>query len=253
MIKAAIIDDEQGAANVFRLMLERHVPEINEIAVETRSEKAIAFLQQYKPDLVFLDILMPALNGFDLLNRLGEIPFDVIFTTAHDGYAIQAIRFSAVDYLLKPIDADELKAAVQRVIRKKQSGNSTQQILDNLSYNLKIKEEDDLRFTISTSNGIVFFKTNEVMRIEGEGNYSRIILTGNRVHVCAKTLKDFEELLSPLIFLRIHKSYIVNKNFIVNYLNKGEVVLNDASKFPVSRRKKTEVSNILLKRNAAGN
>src|SRR5207302_11487316 len=100
-------------------MLQRHVPEITEIAIETKPEKAVVFLQQYKPDLVFLDIIMPALTGFDLLSQYDEIPFEVIFTTAHDEYAIQAIRFSAVDYLLKPIDADELKAAVQRVIKKK--------------------------------------------------------------------------------------------------------------------------------------
>ncbi len=248
MIKAAIIDDELSAANVLRLLLQRHVPEITEIAIETKPEKAVAFLQQYKPELVFLDIIMPALTGFDLLNRYDEIPFEVIFTTAHDEYAIQAIRFSAVDYLLKPIDADELKMAVQRVIKKKRAGHSSKQILANLVYNLQAKEEDEFRLTVPTNAGVVFFKTNEIMRLEGEGNYSRIILTDNRWHLSAKTLKDFEELLPEDIFLRIHKSYIVNKNFIVNYLKKGEVVLSDHSKIPVSRRKKTEVANILVKK-----
>jgi two-component system LytT family response regulator len=250
VIKAAIIDDELSAANVFRLMLERHVPEITEIVIETKSEKAISFLKQYKPDLVFLDIIMPALTGFDLLNQYDEIPFDVIFTTAHDEYAIQAIRFSAVDYLLKPIDADELKAAVQRVIKKRQSGHSSKQILANLVYNLQAKEEDEFRLTVPTNSGVVFFKTNEIIRLEGEGNYSRIMLTDNRHHLSAKTLKDFEELLPPDIFVRVHKSYIINRNFIVNYLTKGEVVLSDNSKVPVSRRKKTEVSNILIKKRA---
>jgi two-component system LytT family response regulator len=247
VIRAAIIDDELSAANVLRLMLQRHVPEITETAIETSPEKAVAFLQQYKPDLVFLDIIMPALTGFDLLNQYDEIPFDVVFTTAHDEYAIQAIRFSAVDYLLKPIDADELKAAVQRVVRKKKSGNTSRQILANLVHNLRAKEENEFRLTVPTSAGAVFFKTDEIIRLEGEGNYSRIILTGNRWYVSAKTLKDFEELLPPVIFLRIHKSYIVNKNFIVNYLKKGEVVLSDNSKFPVSRRKKTEVINSLTR------
>lgn len=248
MIKAAIIDDELSAANVLRLLLQRHVPEITEIAIETKPEKAVAFLQQYKPELVFLDIIMPALTGFDLLNRYDEIPFEVIFTTAHDEYAIQAIRFSAVDYLLKPIDADELKAAVERMIKKKRAGHSSKQILANLVYNLQAKEEEEFRLTVPTNAGVVFFKTNEIIRLEGEGNYSRIILTDNRWHLSAKTLKDFEELLPADIFLRIHKSYIVNKNFIVNYLKKGEVVLSDQSKVPVSRRKKTEVANILVKK-----
>ena len=248
MIKAAIIDDELSAANVFRLMLQRHVPEITEIAIETKPEKAIGFLQEYKPDLVFLDIIMPALTGFDLLSRYDEIPFEVIFTTAHDEYAIQAIRFSAVDYLLKPIDADELKAAVQRVIKKKRSGHSSRQILANLVHNLQAKEEEEFRLTVPTNSGVVFFKTNEIIRLEGEGNYSRIILTNNRWHLSAKTLKDFEELLPGDIFLRIHKSYIINKNFIINYLKKGDVVLSDNSKIPVSRRKKTEVTNILMKK-----
>ena len=248
MIKAAIIDDETSAANVFRLMLQRHVPEITEIAIETRPEKIISFLQQFNPDLVFLDIIMPELTGFDLLKQYDAIPFDVIFTTAHNEYAIQAIRFSAVDYLLKPIDADELKAAVHRVIKKKESGQSSKQILANLVYNLQAKEAEEFRLTVPTNAGVVFFKTSEIIRLEGEGNYSRIILNGNRQHLSAKTLKDFEELLPADIFLRIHKSYIINKNFIVNYLTKGEVVLSDNSKIPVSRRKKTEVSNILIKK-----
>ncbi len=229
-------------------MLQRHVPEITEIVIETKPAKAISFLQEYKPDLVFLDIIMPSLTGFDLLNQYDEIPFDVIFTTAHDEYAIQAIRFSAVDYLLKPIDADELKEAVKRVIKKKQSGHSGKQILANLVHNLRAKEEEDLRLTVPTSSGVVFFKMNEIIRLEGEGNYSRIILTGNRQFVSAKTLKDFSELLPGDVFVRIHKSYIVNKNFIINFLKKGVVVLSDNSKFPVSRRKKSEVSNMLLKR-----
>lgn len=247
-MKAAIIDDETSAANVLRLMLQRHVPEITEIVVETNPEKAVPLLKEYKPELVFLDIIMPSLTGFDLLNQYEEIPFEVVFTTAHDEYAIQAIRFSAIDYLLKPIDADELKAAVQRVIRKKQTDHSARQILANLKHNLLAKQESDMRLTVSTHKGVVFLKPDEVIRIEGEGNYATIVLTDNRQYLCAKTLKYFEELLPPGLFIRIHKSYIINKNFIVNYLKKGEVVLSDQSKFPVARRKKGEVTGVLLKK-----
>ena len=246
MIKAAIIDDELTAANVLRLMLQRHVPEVAGIVIETKPEKALALLQQYKPDLVFLDIIMPGLTGFDLLKQYDEIPFEIVFTTAFDEYAIQAIRFSAVDYLLKPIEADELKNAVQRVIKKKKAGHSSNQILLNLAHNLHIKEDNELRLTVPTDDGVVFFKIDEIIRLEGEGNYSRIVLTGNRMHISAKTLKDFEELLPRGVFLRIHKSFIINRNFVVNFLNKGEVILSDNSSLPVSRRKRTEISNTLL-------
>jgi two-component system LytT family response regulator len=246
VIKAVIIDDELSAANVLRLMLQRHVPQVTQVVIETKPEKAVALLQQYKPDLVFLDVIMPVLTGFDLLNQYDEIPFEIVFTTAFDEFAIQAIRFSAVDYLLKPIDADELKNAVQRVIKKKQDRQSAKQILLNLSHNLHTMEESQYRLAVSTSQGVVFFKIDEIIRVEGEGNYSRIVLTGNRLHVCAKTLKDFEELLPRGIFLRIHKSFIINRNFIINFLKKGEVVLSDHSTLPVSRRKRTEITNILL-------
>lgn len=245
MIKAAIIDDELSAANVLRLMLQRHVPEVTQVVVETKPEKAVALLKQYKPDLVFLDVIMPVLTGFDLLNQYEEIPFEIVFTTAFDEFAIQAIRFSAVDYLLKPIDADELKSAVQRVIKKKQAGHSSKQILGNLTHNLHTKEENELRLTVPTNEGVAFFKIDEIIRLEGEGNYSRIILTGNRMHVSAKTLKDFEELLPRGVFLRIHKSFIINRNFIINFLKKGEVVLGDNSRLPVSRRKRTEIMGVL--------
>ncbi len=246
MIKALIIDDEIGAANVLQLMIERHIPEITELRVATRIAEATELIQQFKPALIFQDIIMPEKNGFEFLKEFSTINFEIIFTTAYNEYAVQAIRFSALDYLLKPINAEELKQAVARYLAKCTLQNETDTLLKNLLYNLHQKEKTNFRLAIPTASGSVFFSPAEIIRCEGEGNYTWFHLTNNRKHLSAKTMKEFEEILVQHHFLRIHKSHLVNKTFVTNYLNEGAVLLHDKTKLPVSRQRKELVKKSIV-------
>ncbi len=230
-----------AAANVLQLMIERYVPEITDLRIATKASEATALFNKFHPELIFQDIVMPEKNGFELLSELANTDFEVIFTTAYNEYAIQAIRFSALDYLLKPINADELGKAVARFLEKRSQKNETESLLKNLLHNLAQKEETNFRLAVPTSAGAVFFSPIEIIRCEGEGNYTWFFLTNNRKHLSAKTMKEYEEILIQHNFLRIHKSHLVNRAFVNNYLNEGAVILTDKTKLPVSRQRKEEV------------
>ncbi|MES2649121.1 MAG: LytTR family DNA-binding domain-containing protein [Bacteroidota bacterium] len=245
MIKALIIDDEPLAANVLRLMIERDNPEISSLVIETDTSKAISLIETYKPQLIFLDIIMPEITGFELLNKIPQKNFDVIFTTAFNEYAIQAIRFSAVDYLLKPIDADELKNAIKRHLEKQLGEQEFEGLYQNLMNNLKARQEVDFKLALATVNGTLFISTDELIRCEGERNYTCFYLTNNRKHLSAKTIKEYEEILSGHGFIRVHKSHLVNSRFVHVYLNEGAVLLKDKTKIPVSRQRKDAVKKEL--------
>ncbi|MBK7855501.1 MAG: response regulator [Bacteroidetes bacterium] len=156
MIKALIVDDEAAARNSLDLLLKKHAPEVSEIASVSNATDAYFKIRDYKPDLVFLDIQMPFLNGFDLLNKIEDINFDVIFTTAFNQYAIQAIRFSALDYLLKPIDTNELKNAVQRHLKRKEQSLQTNLQYKNLVDNISAKSTDEFKLAINGTSGMQF-------------------------------------------------------------------------------------------------
>jgi two-component system, LytTR family, response regulator len=245
VIKALILDDELAAANVLQLMIERHVPEITNIRIATKTSEAIALLQQFQPHLLFQDIVMPEKNGFEFLSEIKNINFEIIFTTAYNEYAIRAIRFSALDYLLKPINAEELRSAVNRFLEKRSQQLQTDALLKNLLTNLENKKESDFKLAVPTVSGAVFFSPAEIIRLEGEGNYTQFYLTQNRKYLSAKTMKEYEEILLQHNFLRIHKSHLVNKSFIDNYRNEGLVILKDKTNLPVSRQRKQEISAIL--------
>lgn len=246
MLKSLIIDDEPGAANVLRLMIERYIPEISSLQIATRIGDAHSLLQSFNPDLVFLDIMMPEKNGFEFLNEVSDINFEVIFTTAYNEFAIKAIRFSALDYLLKPLNADELRSAVNRYLEKRNQKSKTDALLQNLLQNLGKKEQTEFKLGVPTINGAVFFAPAEIIRLEGEGNYTRFYLSGGKKHISSKTMKEYEDILLQYNFLRVHKSHLVNKSFIADYLNQGFVVLKDKVQVPVSRQRKREVAALLL-------
>ncbi len=245
MIKALIIDDEPGAANVLQMLIERHIPEITQLRLATRIGEAHALLQQFEPQLVFLDIMMPEKNGFEFLNEVKKINFEIIFTTAFNEFAIRAIRFSALDYLLKPLNADELRSAVNRYLERSTQKKESDALLKNLLQNLGKKEEDDFKLAIPTTAGAVFFSPVNIVRLEGEGNYTRFFLSDGRKHLSSKTMKEYEEILLQHYFLRIHKSHLVNKSFIDQYNNEGSVILKDKTQLPVSRQRKQQVAAAL--------
>lgn len=245
VIKALIIDDEPGAATVLQLLIERYVPAITQVRVAVKISEAHSLVRQFEPDLVFLDIMMPEKNGFEWLGEVGKITFEVIFTTAFNEFAIRAIRFSALDYLLKPINADELKTAVERFTTKQQQQQQSDLLLKNLLSNLEQQKETDFKLAVPTVTGALFFSPADIIRLEGEGNYTRFFMVGNQKHLIAKTMKEYQDILIQHQFIRIHKSHLVNRAFIQSYLNEGAVVLKDKMQLPVSRQRKQEIAALL--------
>ncbi|MEO7310875.1 MAG: LytTR family DNA-binding domain-containing protein [Chitinophagaceae bacterium] len=245
MVSALAIDDEPAALKTMQLMIERYVPAITELRLCNNPLEAPAMISSYEPQLVFIDIQMPQLNGFDLLQRLPVIDFDIIFATAYDAYAIQAIRFSALDYLLKPIDADELKQAVARFLQKKEQRESTNASYQNLLANLQAATAKDFKLAISNSDGTQFYDPQQIIRLEGESNYTRFHVTGHRPILVSKTIKEYEDLLLPHGFVRVHKSHLVNKHHIVSIAHEGRLVMQDNVHIEVSRRRKEALMEVL--------
>lgn len=245
MIKALIVDDEPSAVNTLRLMLERYIPEITMLRSTNDPQEALPLIKNFEPDLLFLDIQMPVLNGFELLKRIPRLSFEIIFTTAHDQYAIQAIRFSALDYLLKPIDADELRMAFDKFMSRNNLRSVNQPLYQNLMHNISVADKKDFKLAVPTIDGTFFYFPDEIIRLEGESNYTRLFFNGKKPMLVSKTLKDYEELLAGHGFIRVHKSHLINKKHVVNYTNDGHLVLTDQSKVEVSRRRKEEVMEAL--------
>jgi two-component system, LytTR family, response regulator len=246
VIKALIFDDEIAAANVLQLMIERHTPAITDVRIATTVTEAESLIQQFKPQLVFQDIIMPEKNGFEFLSGIDNINFEIIFTTAYNEYAIKAIRFSALDYLLKPINAVELKEATGRFMAKRDQQLQSQQLFKNLISNLEKKNESEFKLALPTVNGAIFFSSAEIIRLEGEGNYTQFFLSENRKYLSSKTMKEYEDILVQHRFLRIHKSHLVNRDFIDSYRHEGAVLMKDKTLLPVSRQRKQEVAGVLL-------
>jgi two-component system, LytTR family, response regulator len=242
MIKALIIDDEQKARNILQHYIVNFIPEITEIKQAESVDTALELLKEYEPGIVFLDVEMPHKNGFDFLVALKEPSFDVIFTTAYNQYAIQAIRFSALDYLLKPVDPDELKAAVLRHLERRESSQQKKELFDNLVANIEKKEVKDFKIAVPSSEGVYFFMIDEILRLEADRSYTHIHLVNKKPFIASKTLKHFEEMLDEFSFIRTHKSHLVNPKHITRISNDNEfVLLTDGTKVEVSRRKKEEV------------
>ncbi len=246
MIKVLIIDDEQKARNILQHYISSFIPEVTEIQQADSVDAALQLLTTYEPGIVFLDVEMPHKNGFDFLVQSESTSFDVIFTTAYNQYAIQAIRFSALDYLLKPVDPDDLKAAVQRHLEKQESAQQKKELFDNLVQNIEKKEVKDFKIAVPSSEGVYFFMIEDILRLEADRSYTHIHLVNRKPFIASKTLKHFEDMLEEFGFIRTHKSHLVNPKHITRISNDNEfVLLTDGSKVEVSRRKKDEVQQQL--------
>ena len=246
MIKALIIDDEAKARNVLKHYLESFVPQITEIRQADSVDTAIEILGYCQPDIVFLDVEMPHKNGFQFLMEIKEPSFDVIFTTAYNQYAIQAIRFSALDFLLKPVDPDELQGAVQRHLEKKAAKQTQEVLYQNLVENINKKEVKDFKIAVPSAEGFYFFMIDDILRLEADRSYTHIHLVNKRPFIASKTLKHFEDMLEDFNFIRTHKSHLVNPKHITRLTSDNEfVLLTDGTKVEVSRRKKEDVQKQL--------
>jgi two-component system, LytTR family, response regulator len=247
MVKALLIDDEERATDALRLMIEKFIPEISQVAVCNDARNAAEMIHHFQPSLVFLDVRMPHLTGFDILNQVQAKQFKVIFTTAYNEFAVKAIRFSAFDYLLKPIDVEELIAAVKRFLQSSENYTQQQALLQNIMYNMQVPGQDELRLALPTREGVHFITANEIIRCEALGNYTKFYTLNNKQFIISKTLGEYEELLAPYGFIRTHKSHLVNRAFISFIDHEGFIILKDSTKVEVSRRRKEEVLDALKK------
>jgi two-component system, LytTR family, response regulator len=243
-IRTVIVDDEAFARASLLEDIHFHCPSLIVVGEADSVKTAVPMISKEQPSLVFLDIRLGDGTGFDVLEQLGEQPdTSFVFTTAYDQYAIRAFRYAATDYLLKPINADELKDAVNRV----NSGLGTQsESVKLLLSTLKRRATQD-RVAIPTAEGIHLFNPNEIVRCQSESNYTRIFLQSGEKLIAAKTLKDIEELLADFDFERVHSSHLVNLDHIKKYLTRdgGVLVLSDNAEVPVSQRKKAQILDLI--------
>lgn len=248
MLKAIIIDDEAHCINRLAELLKEYCGEIIHLAGSYQSvNEGITGILKLQPDLVFLDVQMNDKSGFDLLKELREINFEIIFTTAYEKYAVRAFKFSAIDYLLKPVDPDDLISAVNKV-NKKISGTEISEKINTLFHNLKNNRASQ-KISIPTVDGLIFLDINDIIRCQSQINYSIIFLKDKQKITVAKTLKEFEELLSDYNFYRVHNSHLINLAYIKKY-NKGKggsISMTDHSEVEVSSRRKEGLLKRLLK------
>src|SRR5918993_3124832 len=228
MIRTIIIEDEPVSRDMLTLMLNRYKADIEIVDTCSNPSDGIESIAKHNPDLVFLDIQMPKMNGFDMLKMIGHIHFEVIFTTAFDQYAINAIRISALDYLLKPIDDEDLATAIAKCNERMASKKPSNQF-ETLFNNLTNKNPLDKTLALSASDGISFIKMSDILRVEANGRYAKFYLLNKETILVSKTLGDFEEISSANQFFRIHDSAIINLNHVKKYIrgDGGTVLLSD--------------------------
>jgi two-component system LytT family response regulator len=241
MITSLIIDDEQHCIDRLQKLIERLSDKLHVAGVCRNVEEALLAIDEVKPDLIFLDVHLQERTGFDILTQLNSIPFEIIFTTAFDQYAVHAFKFCALDYLLKPIEEQDLREAINKIDRKASEKESSLKI-DMLFHNLRNIEHSQHRICIPNLNGFNFVSVNDIIRCQSNNNYTTIFLKDQQKLVAAKTLKDFEELLEDKNFFRVHNSHLVNMSYIRKY-NKGNggfITLQDGTEIEVSARRKDQ-------------
>lgn len=239
MIKAVIVDDEQKAIQSLTWELTNFSDEIEIVKTFSDPNEAIEYLNQNTPDCLFLDIQMPTMDGFQFLDKLSQRDFAVVITTAYNEYAIKALKHEAIDYLLKPIDSDDLQETIKK-IKKYNSRlvniNKIEEVL--LKYNSKI---DQKKITINTDGKLIFLTVDNILFVESDGNYSTIVMADGQKMLITKKLKEVNRLLPELNFFRIHNSFIVNLNKIKEFIkNDGYVIMESNHKIPVARQRKSD-------------
>jgi two-component system LytT family response regulator len=247
-INSIIIDDEPNNIENIQSILQKLYPEINVVATATDAADGIAAIDKLQPDLVFLDIQMPGKSGFDILKSFPQIDFEIIFITAYDQYGIQAIKFSALDYLLKPIDIEEFKSAIQKA-KDKIASRQKNHSIDNLLAYIKRGQNETPRMALPTLEEIRYVPVTGIVRCQASDNYTLFHLdSGEQLLVC-RTLKEYAGLLAPHGFIRTHQSHLVNIDFVKSYLKEdgGALLLKDLTKIPISRQNRELVKEALNK------
>lgn len=244
-MKAILVDDERHCRDVLSLLLARYCPQITLVAACADGQEGLAAIEHHHADLLFLDIEMPGMSGFDLLRQCSYTGFRVIFTTAYNEYAIQAIRNNALDYILKPIDKDELQQAVvkaEKLVLPVQTPSSVDEFVAFLN-----RQKSGDRIALPTMEGLQILQSDEIYYCESDGGYTHFVLTGGKTVLISKTLKEVEEVLESKGFCRVHHSFLINVRYVQKYIrgDGGEVIMANHKNIPVSRNKKQEFLSLL--------
>ena len=237
-IRALIVEDNIFMATVLHDLLKEHATDIAVLDTATTGNKALQLIASEKPNVVFLDIELPDMTGFELLQQLDDINFQTIFTTSHSHYAIKAFRFNALDYLIKPIKENELDEAIKRLLK---SAGNTIEVKHALS-NIQSQSVEDQKLVLPTQNGTLRLPLKQITHIEGERNYSYIHLSKGSRELSSKNLAYFEDILTDKSFFRCHRSYLVNR-YHIEALKNDDFVLKNGVEIPISRRKRTEADS----------
>jgi len=237
--RVLIVDDEQHCRLNLSELIATYCPELEVVALAANAAQALSSIEEYDPQVIFLDVRMPGKDGFELLAEIGETKASIVFTTAHNEYALRALRQGAIDYLEKPIDIDDLERCAQRI---KERGTDAPPV-DMMSAILKLSNIRDMdRTTIPTSDGFVIVKSSDIVRLEASDSYTRIICSNGDRHMSSKNIRVFEDSLNPQIFFRTHKSHIVNMMYHLTGFSRTDgnvALLSTGDRIPVSRRKLT--------------
>ncbi|HVX28761.1 MAG TPA: LytTR family DNA-binding domain-containing protein [Parafilimonas sp.] len=233
-LKTIIVDDEPDSVRLLQLQLEQNCPQTEVVATFTSSVKALKEIENLHPDLLFLDIEMPVINGFELLEKILHLNFSVIFITAYNQYALKAFRFNALDYLVKPIDTNDLIEAITRAEKRIKPTSTQLSLLQR-----QLRGEIATKIAIPGQNGISFIELNEIVFVEASNNYSKLILTDKRIFTISKTLKDVQEVLEESHFLRVHRQYIINLNHVKQFnRNESLLTMDNGEHLPIARNQK---------------
>jgi two-component system, LytTR family, response regulator len=244
-LKAILVDDELSSLQNLQQKLTEFCPDVKVVASAQQPEDALLLIRHYKPDVIFLDIEMPRMSGFRMLDELGNYDFDIIFTTAYNHYAVEAIRISAFDYLTKPIAIKDLQSAVERLARERQM--VTKEKIDILKQSLSDSKSQEDKIAVPTGEGLEFLQIKNIIHIESSSNYSKIFLIDGKTMLVTRLLKDFEDMLLPYRFYRVHNSHLINLNYIKKYIRGegGQVILQNGEAIDVARRKKDEFLKLI--------
>ena len=246
-LRAVIVDDEANCLKMLEWELSDKCPEVEIVRICSTGKAGLMAIKEEQPDIVFLDIEMPYLNGFEVLELVPEVNFDVIFTTAYDKFAVRAFKSSATDYLLKPIDGDELKVAVDKVIEKRKQSAPSTDVKFLLQQLEDVKNNKIQRVALPTFEGLTFIQTDEIIYCQSDNNYCNVMLKDGRKMLISKTLKEVEEMLGSDQFFRVHNSFFVNLKEVANYIKAdgGALVMTNGDEVRVSRSRKERLMELL--------
>ena len=247
-LRAIIVDDEANCLKMLEWELSDRCPEVEIIRVCSTGKAGLMAIKEEQPDIIFLDIEMPYLNGFEVLELVPEVNFDVIFTTAYDKFAIRAFKSSAIDYLLKPIDGDDLRIAVDKVIEKRKRSTPSTDVKFLLQQLEDAKNNKIRRIALPTFEGLTFVQTDEIIYCQSDNNYCNVVLKEGRKMLISKTLKEVEEMLSSDQFFRVHNSFFVNLKEVSNYVKAdgGALIMTNGDEVRVSRSRKDRLMELLI-------